>query len=462
MDGKLKAAHPGRKIPQQEDYKFQGGFIADTTDNVQKMLNNSRTHKYELRFNMMGEFIEIRTKEGYVEIQDLHIDTIQAHLREEFPTVGTINKTHIRDAIHALAIKNKFDPIEDYIDSISHYEPNPELLETWLIDLFGVDDNEYTRAISKLTLLGGAKRMLHPGCKFDTMLILESPQGTAKSTILEALAPYPEWFTDQVSLKFDSKKLIEHTKMSVIVEIPELKNIREAQVEHVKIFISSKIDRSRMAFGRYTLNRPRRFIMIGTTNEDHYLHDTENRRFWPVKVNKALTKEEIAHFRNEIKPVLWNEAFKLVIANPDISIELDPSLYKIAAVHQKARIEMSNPEWQPIVEILDMCWRVTTVDLNTLFYPNTEPEELNRWSPSCQAFRDRGKSLKRCGFKSTRFVHPVTKTVVAGWERKEKPDGWSWERQQQILKEFHDSAHFPSQPFDDKDAENNQKKLGIH
>jgi predicted P-loop ATPase len=131
--------------------------------------------------------------------------------------------------------------------------------------------------VGRLWLVAAVRRIREPGCKFDEMLVLESPtQGLDKSSALAALAVKDDWFTDQLPLNADDKKVIETLAGRWIVEAAEL-----------KAFLSQRIDRARMSYGRLVTEVPRQCVIVGTTNDDAYLRDsTGNRRFWPVKIDR--------------------------------------------------------------------------------------------------------------------------------------------------------------------------------
>ena len=71
-------------------------------------------------------------------------------------------------------------------------------VDTLLIDYLGAEDNPYVRAVTSKTLCAAICRVLNPGCKFATMLVLNGPQGIGKSTLIAILAV--EWFSDSMNL----------------------------------------------------------------------------------------------------------------------------------------------------------------------------------------------------------------------------------------------------------------------
>src|SRR5690606_33817871 len=101
-----------------------------------------------------------------------------------------------------------------------------------------------------------------------------------------ALCPNPEWFTDYFPLNASPQEVIEQTIGKWIIESPELVGMSAKQVEHMKAMLSRAVDGPvRRAYAHLTDERPRQFVVIGTTNSRTYLRDaTGGRRFWPVRV----------------------------------------------------------------------------------------------------------------------------------------------------------------------------------
>lgn len=87
-------------------------------------------------------------------------------------------------AADIVARKSSYHPIRSVLDGLKW--DGIRRLDTWLIDLFGVTDTPLTREISRKWLIAGVARVHKPGCKVDTMLILEGPKGWGKSSAFRA------------------------------------------------------------------------------------------------------------------------------------------------------------------------------------------------------------------------------------------------------------------------------------
>lgn len=233
-----------------------------------------------------------------------------------------------------------FHPLRQYLDGLK-WDAVPRVDE-WLVKYCKAKDTPFIRAVGALTLIASVRRARTPGVKFDEILILESPQGFNKSTALAILATKPEWFTDSVPMNADDKEMIEALGGKWIVESPELKGMRRADIEHQKAVLSRQYDRARLAYGRFTTEVPRQCIFFGTTNADSYLKDTTgNRRFWPIKVGQV----DVARLAADVHQ-LWAEA--AARESKGESIRLDPIHYAEAALEQDRR-SVDDP-WEIIID----------------------------------------------------------------------------------------------------------------
>ncbi len=139
------------------------------------------------------------------------------------------------------------------------------------------------RAIASKFMIGAVARVMKPGCKLDTMPILEGPQGIGKSQAIGILGG--EWFTDDVPADITSKDAAMALQASWVIEQGELHAIRKADVNQLKNFLSRRVDKFRPPYGRTVQSFPRKCVLIGSMNptDNGYLNDeTGARRFWPV------------------------------------------------------------------------------------------------------------------------------------------------------------------------------------
>jgi predicted P-loop ATPase len=239
-------------------------------------------------------------------------------------------KNNAWDAVNMFCREHPYHPIKDYLESLTW--DGASRIDRMLVDYFGAPDTPFIRAVSRIVMIASVRRIYEPGCKFDYMTVLESPEGYEKSSALAALYG-AEFFSDQTILGLDDKQLAETLRGRWCIECADLSGMRKAEVEKVKAQLSRFEDRTRPAYGRAVIDAPRSAVFWGTTNELEYLRSqTGNRRFFPVPVGRINVKA-ILRDRDQ----LWAEA-KYANDEPlGESIMLPEPLWKAAGKEQEAR-----------------------------------------------------------------------------------------------------------------------------
>lgn len=274
------------------------------------------------------------------ELNDQIVSLLRDHVGKTFNFDP--GKEHTRDALEFLCNANPCDPVREFLVGLKW--DGQKRLATWLVDFAGAEDTEFVRAVSRLVLVAAVRRVLKPGSKFDTVLVLEGIQGTGKSSLIQVMAS-DEFYSDQDILAFDARTQVEALEGVWLYELSELAGMKHTDKNKIKAFVSRSKDRARPAYARYAVDRPRRCIFIGTTNDDEYLKDeTGNRRFWPVRTGE-IDLEGLRECRDQ----LWAEAVHR--ENNGESIVLPKSLWGVAAVEQSKRLEVDG--WEPLLE--DLC-----------------------------------------------------------------------------------------------------------
>lgn len=292
-----------------------------------------------VRFDELCHAVTIaRGEESPERATDTAIVGLQLEIDRDFGF--RVSKDFFFDVVNDRARADPFHPVRDYLDGL-RWDGTPRL-DGWLSHYAQAPDTPYTRAVGRLVLIAAVRRARSPGCKFDEMLVLESKQGSEKSSALRVLAVRDEWFGDDLPLGGDGKRQIEAIAGKWIVECAELTGIRRAEVADLKSFLSRQIDEARLAYERLTSTHPRQCVIVGSTNDQEYLRDaTGNRRFWPVPVGRFDV-----HALRVDRDQLWAEAAHLEAEGA--SIRLAPDLWADAAREQDdRRVE------DPFVELLE-------------------------------------------------------------------------------------------------------------
>lgn len=222
-------------------------------------------------------------------------------------TYGLYSPSKTNDAILVAATDRAYHPVRDWFAQLPDWDGTPRL-DTLLIDYLGAEDTLYTRTVTRKTVIAAVARIYRPGTKFDSILILNGPQGIGKSTVFARLGG--DWFTDALTLTdMKDKTAAEKLQGFMIAELGELAGMRKAEVETVKSFVSRQDDKYRAAYGVSVESHPRQCIIVGSTNaESGFLRDiTGNRRFWPVHVPGSPQRKPWHLTQTDIEQI-WAEA----------------------------------------------------------------------------------------------------------------------------------------------------------
>ena len=203
----------------------------------------------------------------------------------------------------------------------------------------GCADTELNRAIGRKVLIAAVHRARNPGCKFDNITVLESPEGRFKSTAIRVLAG-DENFSDQRVLGASDKEVQEQLggiwmmrmPISLVCVVPKWNTLRHLRAGRF---------RARPAYGRVREDRKRRSIEWGTTNTNEYLlSQTGNRRFWPLETG---TIDLVSLRRDRLQ--LLGEAATYEAAGE--SVVLDEALWPDALAAQEER--RAKDPWEDIL-----------------------------------------------------------------------------------------------------------------
>lgn len=319
----------------------KAGNIKNTLRNLTLILENDPMLK-PLVFNQLLDGMEIKGEVPWKHPSKFWRDADDAQLISYVDThYGTFSARNYDIAVMKVTDDRSYHPIRAFIEDLPEWD-GVERVDTLLIDYLGASDTAYVRAVTRKTLCAAISRVLRPGCKFDSMLVLNGPQGVGKSTLIAKLAG--EWFSDSLNLgDTKNKTAAEKLQGYWILEIGELAGLKKAEVETLRSFLSRQNDIYRASFGKRATPHLRQCVFFGTTNaESGYLRDTTgNRRFWPVKTPGGAAKHSWQLTGEEIQQI-WAEA--LVYVKRGEKLYLDADMETLAKTEQREAMESDERE----------------------------------------------------------------------------------------------------------------------
>ena len=327
-----------KKKLEYEDKSLQ---LKNTLRNLTLILENDPKLK-DIVFNQHLDGMEIKGSVPWKHPSKFWRDADDAQLISYVDeNYGTFSQRNFDIAVAKVTDDRSYHPIREFLQALPEWD-KVERVDTLLIDYLGAADNKYVRAVTRKTLCAAACRVLNPGCKFDTMLVLNGSQGIGKSTLIAKLGG--EWFSDSLSLN-DTKDKTAAEKLQGywILEIGELAGLRKAEVETLRSFLSRQNDIYRASFGKRTTPHPRQCVFFGTTNaESGYLRDTTgNRRFWPVKTPGGGSKRSWDVTQEDVLQI-WAEVMHYVKVGE--KLYLDPEVEALAKAEQREAMESDERE----------------------------------------------------------------------------------------------------------------------
>lgn len=281
------------------------GYLGDER-NVLIALRHAPELAGLVRYNAMALDVELTRAPPWRKLEDGNRwgETDDTHLIAGLQSrdIKVRNRGAVADCVAVVAQEAAYHPVRDYLGSL-HWDGNLRL-RCWLAEYMNATGNpEYASAVGLRFMVSAVARILRPGCQADHVIVFEGGQGTGKTSAARTLAVRPEWFAGDlpdIQTKDAPLQLIGRW----IIEIAELKAVRNSEVERTKSFITQTVDTFRPPYGRRTAQFPRQCVFIATTNEAEYLRDrTGNRRYWPVRCNRI----DLAALERD-RDQLWAEA----------------------------------------------------------------------------------------------------------------------------------------------------------
>jgi predicted P-loop ATPase len=320
------------------------GRVKDTLTNIANIVRfdpNLRAivyNEFKCMVDVVGETPWKQVKPGW---GDADVACAKVYFERVY---GIWSPTKFKDALLAvISAERVYHPIKEYFDTL--FWDGEERIDRLLVDYLGAEDNAYTRAVTRKTLCAAVARVYEPGVKFDSILVLNGPQGIGKSTFFAKLGR--EWYSDSLTISdMRDKTAAEKLQGYWILELGELAGIKKVDVETVKSFITRTDDKFRQSYGVTVESHPRNNIIVGSTNaESGFLRDiTGNRRFWPVLVS-GKGKRDVWDITPEVVDQLWAEAIAKYRDGEDLFLKGDVA----ALAYEAQQVAMESDDREGVV-----------------------------------------------------------------------------------------------------------------
>ena len=336
----MKMRHANDKTPIKSDIvekmkRDDAGKFLPGTNNVVMAVGCPEFCGLKLGKDEFTDTVMFHTGDGqWQNFCDKHYTALKIALdNRNFHEVPT---ERMREAVHLVSDDNRFDSAQLWLNSLKW--DGVARVGRYLENYLGTPDTPYTKAVSFYMWTAMAGRILVPGIKADMVPILKGGQGTFKTTSVQSLVPASEYFT-HFSFKEKEDDISRKFRGVLVAELGELRGLDSSQSEHIKDFIARQCEKWVPKYKEYAATYLRRVIIIGTTNEDQFLHDsTGNRRFLPFEVG-CIDTDAIVRDRNQ----LWAEGAEIFKRHGVVYDEAEK-----LAVHEHKQFEAVD-DWEALV-----------------------------------------------------------------------------------------------------------------
>lgn len=203
---RIVAAAAPRWRDVKDKYGSPGATLANAVIGIKSLGISCRHDMFHrvVLVDYQGDTTKVQNLVG--ELTDDTLGAIRSLINNEYGLdVGALNTLA---AVLEIARDNAFDPVLDYLAECQGKWDGVLRIGAWLVAYCAARDTPFTRAVGQKHLVAAVRRARQPGCKYDDILVLESPEGKNKSTAIELLAG-KENFSDQSILGVEAVRSLD-------------------------------------------------------------------------------------------------------------------------------------------------------------------------------------------------------------------------------------------------------------
>jgi putative DNA primase/helicase len=220
----------------------------------------------------------------------------------------------INNFVIITAGENSYHPVREWIDT--HPWDGKDRLTKYYNTIETEEDNPLKEVFMRKWALSAVAALYGKNFSSEGVLTFQGKQGIGKTSWIESLIPDQfknKWNKDSVIIDTKNKDTLIKALGYWIVEVGELDaTFKRADIEALKGFITEKTDRIRAPYARKPDNFRRSTVFFATVNDQSFLQDSENRRFWVLGVKKFnYFEEDLGQFWAQVKHEYMNVKDKI-------------------------------------------------------------------------------------------------------------------------------------------------------
>lgn len=278
----------------------KAGQILATLDNIVAMLEHDAYFGVSITNDSFLDQALVAIQGQIQPFSDNAVTSAQLQLIK-MRAVPTLSSALTKQAMHLVASRRAQDSAQMWLGGLEW--DRVERLPTFCHIAFNVRQNDYHAAVGAYLWTAMAGRVMVPGVKADMVPVLVGGQGLRKSTLIQAMVYNPQLF-GRADLTARDADLARSSRGKLLLEIAELRGLASRDAESIKAWIDQQVDEWVPKYTEFATQRPRRFMLMGTSNPQRFLNDpTGNRRWLPVFLTDYLDIDYVEANREQ----LWAE-----------------------------------------------------------------------------------------------------------------------------------------------------------
>lgn len=380
--------------------------------NVYLILSKDPKYANKIRQNELRGQVEIEWEGSWTPVNDAIEGVISNDITARYMIDNPGDMVHKQLAV--VASEFKHNPVCAWLSGLKW--DGKRRVHRLLLDYFDAKVEpgmeSLAEGVSVCFMVSAVARAFRPGCKVDTVLVLQGPEGALKSTALATLfreapegSPSHWWFRDgDLPKDFQGKDMKIQLRGPWCCEIQEIDRwTMSKDLPTIRSFITTPADSFRAVYGKNAEDVPRRFVFVGTCNENSPLDDSENRRFWVYHVGRCRLLKIAAD-----RAQLWAEA---------VSLFSDKTIWHLNDEQKRQMnrhiVEFRAPDpW--ITKIADWADSIDQRECEFSVFSALEAVGVKGSQADVAASRRMAKVLRELGFSQVRSDDPKRKRL---WSR---------------------------------------------
>jgi len=347
------------------------------------------TQHYELRYNIVANEIEIKTKGSISPFIPVNVNNLFRFLESNFVNVSLSNL----EALLRSDFVREFDPFAEYFES----------LERWCIET----DIDYINQITKYVKVKNSEverfkiqlkkhlvrcvacalndRYFNKHC----LVFVFDQQNSGKSTLCRWFCPpaLENYISEAIATDKDSLIALSD---NFIINIDEMATMDKGDIQALKSLFSKDRVKARPPYGKKSIMFPRRASFFGSTDRTEFLNDDAGTVRW---LCFQLERIDWNYTRDIDINDVWRQAYALLKGGKfkyDLTFE---ELNENENVNKGFKITSTE------VELINRLYEPATKESHDFFYTATDLQlDLIQRSPIKVSTMNIGRALKALGF----------------------------------------------------------------